>query len=79
MSNFIPVEGNTDLVRDSNTNQIINTNESAYQQYITRRQKRKLEKEKSLSVEEDLASLKSEMSEIKSLSVSYTHLRAHET
>ena len=67
MSNFIPVEGNTDLVRDSNTNQIINTNESAYQQYITRRQKRKLEKEKSLSVEEDLASLKSEMSEIKSL------------
>ena len=67
MSNFIPVEGNTDLVRDSNTNQIINTNENAYQQYITRRQKRKLEKEKSLSVEEDLASLKSEMSEIKSL------------
>ena len=67
MSNFIPVEGNTDLVRDSNTNQIINTNESAYQQYITRRQKRKLEKEKSLAVEEDLASLKSEMSEIKSL------------
>ena len=67
MSNFIPVEGNTDLVRDSNTNQIINTNESAYQQYITRRQKRKLENEKSLSVEEDLASLKTDMSEIKSL------------
>ena len=67
MSNFIPVEGNTDLVRDSNTNQIINTNESAYQQYITRRQKRKLEKEKSLTIEGDLASLKNEMNEIKSL------------
>ena len=67
MSNFIPVEGNTDLVRDSNTNQIINTNENAYQQYITRRQKRKLEKEKSLTIEGDLASLKNEMNEIKSL------------
>ena len=43
MSNYIPVEGNADLVRDPNTDQIINTNESAYQQYITRRQKRKSE------------------------------------
>ena len=67
MSNYIPVEGNADLVRDPNTDQIINTNESAYQQYITRRQKRKSEKEKALTVEQDLASLKSEMSEIKSL------------
>ena len=65
MKDFIPVEGNTDLVRDPHTDQIINTN--AYEQYMNRRRQRKLEKEKSLSVEEDLASLKSEMSEIKSL------------
>ena len=37
MSNFIPVEGNSDLVRDPNTDQIINTNASAYQQFINRR------------------------------------------
>ena len=67
MSNFIPVEGNTDLVRDPNTDQIINTNESAYRQYITNRQKRKSEKEKVLTVEQDLANLKSELGEIKSL------------
>ena len=67
MSNFIPVEGNNDLVRDNNTNQIINTNESEYQQYITRRQKRRSEKEKTLTVEQDLANLKSELGEIKSL------------
>ena len=67
MSNYIPVEGNSDLVRDPNTDQIINTNESEYQQYIARRKRKKLEKEKSLSVEEDLANLKSELSEIKSL------------
>ena len=67
MSNYIPVEGNADLVRDPNTDKIINTNESAYQQYITRRQKRKSEKEKALTVEQDLANLKSELGEIKSL------------
>ena len=67
MSNLIPVEGNNDLVRDPKTDQIINTNTSAYEQYISQRKRSKLEKEKSLSVEEDLASLKSEMNEIKSL------------
>ena len=67
MSNFIKVEGNDNLVRDRNTNQIINTNESEYQQYIARRKRKKVEKEKALSIEEDLANLKSEMSEIKSL------------
>ena len=67
MPEFIPVEGNADLVRDPYTDQIINTNASAYQQYISRREQRKREKEKSLNVEEDLASLKSEMNEIKSL------------
>ena len=67
MSNFIPVKDNTDLVRDPNTDQIINTNQSAYQQYVTRREKRKLEREKSLNVEEDIANLKNELGEIKSL------------
>ena len=67
MSNLIPVKGDNDLARDPNTDQIINTNESAYQQYITRRQKRKSEKEKALTVEQDLANLKSELGEIKSL------------
>ena len=67
MSDLIPVEGNTDLVRDPNTDQIINTNRNAYQQYVNRREKRKIEKEKSLNVEEDIANLKNELSEIKSL------------
>ena len=67
MSNYIPVEGNSDLVRDPRTDSIINTNTNAYEQYTSQRKKRKLEKEKSLNLEEDLANLKSEMSEIKSL------------
>ncbi len=56
MKNYIPVEGNSDLVRDPNTDQIINTNTTAYEQYMNRRKQRKLEKEKSLTIEEDLAS-----------------------
>ena len=67
MTNYIRVEGNNDLVRDSRPDQIINTNQNEYQQYVTRREKRKKEKEKSLTVEEDLANLKSEIGEIKSL------------
>ena len=67
MSNYIPVEGNSDLVRDPRTDSIINTNTNAYEQYISQRKKRKLEKEKSLNIETDLANLKSEMNEIKSL------------
>ena len=67
MSNFIPVEGNTDLVRDNNTNQIINTNESEYQQYIARRKQKKLEKEKALNVERDISSLRDEITEIKDM------------
>ena len=67
MSNYIPVEGNSDLVRDPRTDSIINTNSNAYEQYISQRKKRKREKEKSLNIEEDLANLKSEMNEIKSL------------
>ena len=67
MSDLIPVEGSDDLVRDPYTDQIINTNKNAYQQYVNRREKRKIEKEKSLNIEEDIANLKSELGEIKSL------------
>ena len=67
MSDFIPVKGNSDLVRDPYTDQIINTNKNAYQQYVNRREKRKIEKKKSLNIEEDIANLKSELGEIKSL------------
>ena len=67
MTDYIPVKNNLDLVRDPNTDQIINTNASAYQQYVNRREQRKREKEKSLNVEEDIANLKSELVEIKSL------------
>ena len=50
MTDYIPVKDNADLVRDPYTDQIINTNKNAYKAYVNRRELRKREKEKSLSV-----------------------------
>tara|TARA_B100001113_G_scaffold298860_1_gene257063 strand:- start:480 stop:704 length:225 start_codon:yes stop_codon:yes gene_type:complete len=61
------VKDHGDLVRDPNTGSIINVNSLDYQKYIARRKVKKEDNLKSLSVEEDLARLKSEMNEIKSL------------
>ena len=59
--NYAKVKDHPGLARDESTDQIVNTNIHEYQQYVTRRAKRKLEKEKSLSVEEDISNLKSEL------------------
>jgi len=65
--NYAKIKDHPALVRDESTDHIINTNEHEYEQYIARREARKAEKEKQLTVEEDLANLKGEISEIKSL------------
>ena len=64
---YIKVKDHANLVRDPRTDQIINTDQSEYNQYMARRSARKKEKQKNLSVEQDLDRLKAEMGEIKSL------------
>ncbi len=64
---YVKVQDHPGLSRDESTNQIINTNTHEYEQYLARRKARKNEKQKQLSVEEDLANLKGEINEIKSL------------
>lgn len=64
---MINVEGHPGLVRDPNSNSIINTNNSEYQKYLTRRKLKNKENKKVSTMEEDLANLKNEMNEIKSL------------
>ena len=61
---YYKIEGNQDLARDPETGSIVNVNNLEYQQYVA---VRKAKKSKNESVEEDLANLKSEMNEIKSL------------
>ena len=61
---YYKIEGNQDLARDPENGSIVNVNDLEYQQYVA---VRKAKKAKNGSVEEDLANLKSEMNEIKSL------------
>ena len=64
---FIKVKNQPNLMRDPSSNAILNDNQSGYDEYIARRDAANKQKEKSLNVEEDVANLKSELSEIKSL------------
>ena len=61
------IEGNKDLARDPKTNSIVNVNDMNYQHYIAARQAKKEKHKQVDNIEEDLANLKSEMNEIKSL------------
>tara|TARA_B100000482_G_C12517315_1_gene263035 strand:+ start:246 stop:464 length:219 start_codon:yes stop_codon:yes gene_type:complete len=61
------LEGHSDLARDPKTNSILNVNTTDYEQYVARRSVKNEELEKSQNVEQELADLKSEMNEIKSL------------
>ena len=63
----IRVKGHSDLVRDPMTNAIINTNKSAYEEYIKRRDIKKSESQKVKDLELELSCIKDDLNEIKSL------------
>ena len=61
------VNGHSDLLRDPNTNSIVNSNNSDYEKYVARRNAKREQSLQTENIEQDLANLKSEMNEIKSL------------
>ena len=61
------MEGHKDLARDPETNAIINVNTLEYTQYLSRRDVKSEKNQKVQTMEEDLANVKSELNEIKSL------------
>ena len=61
------VDGHNSLIRDDNTNAILNTNSSEYNQYLSLRAKRKQGSERIDNMEDDLKSLKDDINEIKTL------------
>ena len=61
------VKGHEHLIRDENTNAILNTNSSEYNQYLSLRAKRKQGSERIDNMENDLKSLKDDINEIKTL------------
>ena len=64
---YLKVDGYAHLMRDGNTNSIINTNMSEYQEYISRRNAKGEENQKVQNIEEELASMKDDIDEIKML------------
>ena len=64
---FYELKGNKDLARDPETNAIINVNTLEYTQYLSRRDVKTEKNQKVQTMEEDLANVKSELNEIKSL------------
>ena len=63
----VKVKDHSNLVRDPSTNCIINTSQSDYDQYLARRKQKRSEHERVDTMDEDLAGLKGEIGEIKSL------------
>ncbi len=64
---LIKVKEHSNLIKDSRTGQIIDNDEDSYQRYMTGKKARQVAKEKAQTVEDDLANLKNEIGEIKSL------------
>ena len=64
---YLKVEGHSNLMRDPNTNSIINTNMTEYQEYLLRRNTKNEENQQIQNLESDVANMKGDLDEIKSL------------
>ena len=60
-------KGHKDLARDPETNTIVNVNKVSYDQYIACRNAKSKKTQKVQTMEQDLANVKDELNEIKSL------------
>ncbi len=67
------IEGHSDLARDPITGSILNVNNHDYEHYVSSRKAKKVKREQTENMEQDLANLKSEMNEIKSLLKELVH------
>ena len=61
------VDGHNNLIRDENTNAILNTNSVEYNNYLSLRAKKRHGSERIDNIENDLKSLKDDINEIKTL------------
>jgi len=64
---YLKVEGHSHLYRDPKTNSIINRNMSEYQEYVSRKNIKNEENQKIQNLEVDIANMKDDLNEIKSL------------
>lgn len=64
---YLKVDGHNNLLRDPLTNSIINTNMTDYNQYIERKKIKENDNQKIQNLEHDVANIKNDLGEIKSL------------
>ena len=67
MSDTLKVEGHTHLIRDVNSNAIINTNQSEYQLYMKRVKVREKQADELRGAVKEINNLKKDIREIKEL------------
>lgn len=64
---YIKVKGHDHFVRDPRTNAIINVNKSQYNEYLLHKESKVKEQQKIQELEENVANMKDDLNEIKSL------------
>ena len=64
---YIKVKNQPSLVRDPNTNSIINTNMAEYNEYVARRKAKSSETQRVESIENEVSEIKDDLNEIKDL------------
>ena len=67
MTEYLKVKSDVSLVRDMNSNAIVNQNQSEYDKFMSLSKKKYKEKNELDTMKSDLNALKSDMEEIKSL------------
>lgn len=65
--NYHGVTGHSNIVRDPNTNSIVNVDHYGYEQYIAKRKSQNKKNQKIHNVEQEIATMKSDINEIKQL------------
>ena len=67
MTEYLKVKSDVSLVRDMDSNAIVNQNQSEFDKFISLSKKKYMEKNELDTMKSDLDALKSDMEEIKSL------------
>ena len=65
---YVKVKDHDHLMRNTQSNCIVNTNKAEYEEYLTRRKLKKSEKNKVDNLERDISTLRNEITEIKDMS-----------
>ena len=67
MMEYHGVEGHSNLLRDPDTDSIVNIDSLGYERYIARREAKNKKNQKVQNIEQEVASMKEDINEIKTL------------